>query len=157
MIKRILFVFIAILNLQMYGQKLVYTTNGTVTDSNANVISPAQVEILLKDNETLLRSYIAAKSKQSVGNIMLYGGLGIVATDVIVGAVSDTTYPTFFTFIGGITTLIAIPVKMGFQNKIKNVVSEYNTKNGFTYNKKTDSKFEMISTNNGIGMRLTFN
>jgi hypothetical protein len=157
MIKRILFVFIAILNLQMSGQKLVYTSNGTVTDSNANVISPAQVEVLLKDNETLLRSYIAAKSKQSVGNIMLYGGLGIITTDVIVGAVSDTVYPTFFTFIGGITTLIAIPVKMGFQKKIKNVVSEYNTKNGFTYNQKTDSKFEMISTNNGIGMRLTFN
>lgn len=157
MIKRILFIVIAFTNIQMFGQKLLYTSNGKITDADAKAISQAQIQVLLKDNETLLRSYIAAKSKQSVGNIMLYGGLGIVATDVIVGAVSDTVYPTFFTFIGGITTLIAIPVKMGFQKKIKNVVSEYNTKNGFTFNHKTDSKFEMISTNNGIGMRLTFN
>jgi hypothetical protein len=106
MIKGILFILIAITNLQMFGQKLVYTSNGKITDANANAISQAQVQLLLKDNETLLRSYVAAKSKQSVGNIMLYSGLGIVATDVIVGAVSDTTYPTFFTFIGGITTFL---------------------------------------------------
>ncbi len=159
MSKHILFVFIAIINLQMYGQKLVYTANGAITYSNGTNLSKTQVETILKDNQVLLRNYVAGKSKQSVGNIMFYGGLTILATDFSIGYFGPKVinYPTFLTIVGITTTLIAIPVKMGFQKKIKNVVAEYNTQNGFTYHQKKDSKLEMITTNNGIGMRLTFN
>ncbi len=157
MIKRILIVFSLFLCLQSFGQKLTYSGNGNIIDSNSVKLSPEQVETLLKDNEDLFRSYVAARSKKSVGNIMLYGGLGLIATDLLIGATADKEYPTFFTIIGGITTLIAIPVKMGFSKKINNVVNDYNTKNGFTYNDNTNSKFEVITNNYGLGMRLIFN
>jgi hypothetical protein len=156
MIKRILFVLALIFSLQSFSQKLIYTNNGNILDSNSVKLSPEQVETLLKDNEDLFRSYVAARSKKSVGNIMLIAGLGLIATDLAIGASKNAEYPTFFTIIGGITTLIAIPVKMGFSKKIKNVVNDYNTKNGFTYN-NTNSKFEVITNNFGLGMRLTFN
>jgi hypothetical protein len=156
MIKRILFIFYLILSLQSFGQKLIYSGNGNILDANSTQLSPEQVETLLKDNDELLRSYVAGRSKKSVGNIMLYSGLAMMATDVVVGASKDSNYPTFFTIIGGITTLIAIPVKMGFSKKIKNVVNEYNAKNGFTYS-NPNSKFDIISGNYGLGIRLTLN
>jgi hypothetical protein len=156
MIKRILFIFSLILSLQSFGQKLIYSGNGNILDANSTQLSPEQVEVLLKDNEDLFRSYIAGRSKKSVGNIMFYSGLALMATDVVVGASKDSNYPTFFTIIGGITTLIAIPVKMGFSKKIKNVVNDYNTKNGYTYT-NPNSKLDIISSNYGLGVRLTFN
>jgi hypothetical protein len=157
MIKRILFLFSLILSLQSFGQKLIYSGNGNILDSNNTKLSPKQVEILLNDNEDLFRSYVAGRSKQTVGNIMLYSGLAMVATDVIIGASKDSEYPTFFTIVGGITTLIGIPVKMGFSKKIKNVINDYNAKNGFTYIDKTDPKLEVITNNYGLGMRFSFN
>ena len=157
MINRILLVFILFLGLQTFGQKITYMGNGNISDSNSVKITPEQVEALLKSNDDLLRSYVGARSKKSVGNIMLYGGLALMATDVVVGATKDNNYPTFFTIIGGITTLIGIPVKMGFSKKIKNVVNEYNSKNGYTYNYENDPKLEVITNNYGLGMRLSFN
>jgi hypothetical protein len=157
MFNRILIFLFFISTTITFAQKLNYAGNGNILDSNSNKLTPEQVEILLKDNDDLLRSYVAGRSKKSVGNIMLYGGLGLIATDLLIGATADKEYPTFFTIIGGITTLIAIPVKMGYSKKIKNVINDYNAKNGFTYKSTSDAKLDFISNNAGLGMRLTFN
>ncbi len=94
----------------------------------------------------------------------MIGGLGLLATDVLVELFSpvDTnennevkkTYPSTLTYIGAAAVVISIPVKIGFSKKIKNVVEEYNT------NKQPTGslhKMEFISNNNGIGLRLTLN
>ena len=148
------FLFIAGLS---FGQKIIYNGNGNIIDSQLNQLKPAEVEALLKDNDVLLRSYIAGRSKKSVGNVMLYGGLGLIATDLAIGVFSDTEYPTFFTIVGGITTLIAIPVKLGYQKKIKNVVNDYNATIGFSEPRKIDPQFHIIPSTTGLCMRLTFN
>ena len=157
MINRILLVFILFLGLQTFGQKITYLGNGNISDSNSVKITPEQVEALLKDNDDLLRSYVGARSKKSVGNIMLYGGLAMVATDLAIMSNQETKAFSLLTLLGGITTLIGIPVKMGFSKKIKNVVNEYNSKNGYTYNYENDPKLEVITNNFGLGMRLSFN
>jgi hypothetical protein len=140
-----------------FCQKIIYSGNGNIIDGQSNKLKPAEVEALLKDNEVLLRSYIAGRSKKSVGNVMLYGGLGLIVTDLAIGAFSDTEYPTFFTIVGGITTLIAIPVKLGYQKKIKNVVDEYNASIGFSEPRKIDPQLHIVPSTNGLCMRLTFN
>ncbi len=157
MVKHILFIFTLIFCLQSFSQKLIYSGNGTILNSNSTKLSPVEVEMLLKDNDDLLRSYTAGRSKKTVGNVMLYGGLAMIVGDLGVGVFSDTAYPTFLTIFGTITTLIAIPVKIGFSKKIKNVVNDYNTQNGFTSFEKTNSKLEVVNNNNGLGMRITFN
>lgn len=155
--KQIFIILFFLIGIPSFGQKLTYAGNGNILDANNSKLSPVQVETLLKDNEELFRSYVAGRSKKSIGNIMLYTGLALIGTDLVIGASKDVEYPTFFSIVGGITTLISIPVKMGYSKKIKNVVNEYNAKNGFTFINKIDPKLEMITNNLGLGMRLTFN
>ena len=153
--------------LQSYSQKLVYKSNGTILNSENQQISPDQVRELLKDNEKLLADYNAGRSKKTVGNILLIGGSVIFIGDLIVGATTDgnttvtgnsiqteSNYPSALTFVGLAAIAVAIPVKIGFSKKIKNVVTEYNNQYGTGYN---NPKLDLITNSNGIGLRFTLN
>lgn len=169
--KPLFFLFILFCSLQMYSQKLVYKSNGTILNSENQKISPDQVRELLKDNQKLLADYNAGRTKKTTGNILLIGGLGLLTADLIHGATAsgmtavptgggyynlqtEKTYPTALTFLGVAATLIAIPVKIGFSKKIKNVVTEFNNQNATGYNKP---KLDLITNSNGIGLRFTLN
>ncbi|HRA72135.1 MAG TPA: hypothetical protein PLB11_04850 [Flavobacterium sp.] len=67
---------------------------------------------------------------------------------------SDKSIPKIIAFVGLAELLIAIPVKIGFSKKIKNVVTEYNNQNATAYNKP---KLDLITNSNGIGLRFTLN
>ena len=140
--------------LQSHAQKLVYKSNGTILNSENQQISPDQVRELLKDNEKLLADYNAGRSKKMVGNVLLIGGLGLVVTDVLIGANADVQFPSALTFVGLAAVVIAIPVKIGFSKRIKNVVSEYNNQFATGYN---NPKLDLITNSNGIGLRFTLN
>jgi hypothetical protein len=172
MIKPLFFLLLFFCILQSYSQKLVYKSNGNIRDSENNKISPDQVRELLKNNEKLLADYNAGRSKKTVGNILLIGGFGFLTADLIQGLTTDKTtvvpgnyysiqgvqsennYPSALTYIGIAAIIIAIPVKIGFSKKIKNVVTEYNNQNATGYNKQ---KLDLITNSNGIGLRLTLN
>jgi hypothetical protein len=62
-------------SLQSYSQKLIYKSNGNITDTENNKILPDQVRELLKDNEKLLADYNVGRKKKTVGNVLLIGGL----------------------------------------------------------------------------------
>jgi hypothetical protein len=148
----------------------VYKSNGNILNSENQKISPDQVRELLKDNEKLLTDYNVGRSKKTVGNVLIIGGFGLLATDVLIGATSDgnTTvtgnsiqternYPSALTYIGVAALIIAIPVKIGFSKKIKNVVTEYNNQMTTGYNEFKKTKLDLITNSNGIGLRFTIN
>ena len=66
-------------------------------------------------------------------------------------------YPSLMTYIGIAAVIVAIPVKIGFSNKIKNVVTDYNNQNATGYEQFNDPRLDLITNSNGIGLRLTLN
>ncbi|HQZ26349.1 MAG TPA: hypothetical protein PLD18_13710 [Flavobacterium sp.] len=154
--------------LQSHSQKLVYKSNGTILNSENQQISPDQVRELLKNNQELLADYNAGRFKKTIGNILLVSGPVFLVvgtfTYVISGfesgmngeyvKESDKSIPKIIAFVGLAELLIAIPVKIGFSKKIKNVVTEYNNQNATAYNKP---KLDLITNSNGIGLRFTLN
>ena len=167
MIKQLFVLLFFCCILQSHSQKLVYKSNGTILDSENQQISPDQVRELLKNNQKLVADYNAGRSKKTVGNILLIGGSAMVIGDLIVGATTDgnttvtgnsiqteSNYPSALTFVGLAAIAVAIPVKIGFSKKIKNVVTEYNNQSATGYN---NPKLDLITNSNGIGLRFTLN
>ena len=175
MIKRILFFIILLFCLQSNSQNLVYKSNGNIRDSENNKISTDKVRALLVSNEKLLADYNEGRSKKTAGNILLIGGIGLLTADLIQGvtasgvsakpigggqyAIQDekNNYPSVLTYLGVAAIVIAIPVKIGFSKKIKNVVSDYNNQNSVGFNPSNYQKIELITNSNGLGLRLTLN
>ena len=161
--------------LQSHSQKLVYKSNGNILDSESQKISPNQVRELLKDNQQLLASYNDGRSKKTLGNILIISGLGFLTADLIQGVTASgisatpigggqyalqdekNNYPSLMTYIGIAAVIIAIPVKIGFSNKIKNVVTDYNNQNATGYKQFNEPRLDLITNSNGIGLRLTLN
>ena len=173
MIKRVIFFVLVLFSIQSYSQKLVYKSNGNVRDSENNKISPDKVRELLANNEKLLADYDAGRSKKTAGNILLIGGIGLLIADLIHGVTASgisatpigggqyalqdekNNYPSALTYIGVVAVVIAIPVKIGFSKKIRNVVSDYNNQKSVGFNEFKYQKIEFISNSNGLGLRLT--
>ena len=173
MIKRVIFFILVLFSIQSYSQKLVYKSNGNVRDSENNKISPDKVRELLANNEKLLADYDAGRPKKTAGNILLIGGIGLLIADLIHGVTASgisatpigggqyalqdekNNYPSALTYIGVVAVVIAIPVKIGFSKKIRNVVSDYNNQKSVGFNEFKYQKIEFISNSNGLGLRLT--
>ncbi len=174
MIKPLFFLLLFFCSLQSFSQKLVYKSNGNIRDSENNKISPDQVRKSLANNEKLLADYNEGRTKKTIGNILLIGGFGFLTADLIQGSTAsgitavptgggnyaiqtEKTYPTVLTYLGVVAVIIAIPVKIGFSKKIRNVVTEYNNQMATGYNQFNKQKLDLITNSNGIGLRLTLN
>ncbi|WP_338644767.1 hypothetical protein V5J73_07900 [Flavobacterium sp. KS-LB2] len=175
MIKPLFFILLFFCSLQSHSQKLVYKSNGTILDSESQKISPNQVRELLKDNQQLLQDYNDGRSKKTLGNILLIGGLGFLTADLVQGVTASgisatpigggqytlqdekNNYPSLMTYIGIAAVIVAIPIKIGFSNKIKNVVTDYNNQNATGYEQFNDPRLDLITNSNGIGLRVTLN
>ena len=130
--------------------------NGNVLDSNNKKLSNAEVIKLLEPHTELLASYNQAKSKSTVGGLLLGFGLGLTAADLVTGLTKDIKYPTALTYVGLAATIISIPVLSGRSKKIQSAVDGYN--NSLEPNKVGFSidKINIITNQNGIGMQLSF-
>ena len=165
MIKSIFCIFIFISSSKLYCQNLVYKSNGNVRDTENNKISPDKVRALLASNQKLLAGYSAGRSKKTLGNILIIGGLSCIAGDLIreaftpvdINNLDKKTYPSALTYLGAAAVLIAIPVKIGFAKKIKSSVDEYNKLQSERTTKVSDKQFEFIANNAGLGVRITIN
>ena len=164
MIKQLFVLLFFFCLLQSHSQKLVYKSNGTILNSENQQISPDQVRELLKNNQKLLADYNAGRSKKTVGNVLLYGGMGLFLINTYYQTLSsnsnynDNNYengnPFVLSIVGLASMAVAIPVKIGFSKRIKNVVTEYNNQSATGYN---NSKLDLITNSNGIGLRFTLN
>ena len=164
MIKPIFFLLLFFFSLQAYSQKLVYKSNGNITDSENQKISPDQVRELLKENEKLLADYNIGRKKKTVGNILIIGGSALIGTTLTAAVIdlseetqlrnSTKNYVQALYIVGLASVLVAVPVKIGFSKKIKNVVREYNNQSAIGY---SNPKLDLITNSNGIGLRLKLN
>lgn len=171
MIKQLFILLFFVCSLQTFSQKLVYSSNGNILNSENQKISPDQVRELLINNQKLLADYNAGRTKKTFGNVLIIGGSVLIIADLMIGLTtngnqtvsgngtyysvqSEKNYPTALTYIGLASLVIAIPVKIGFSNKIEKVVTDYNNQLTTGYNKP---KLDLITNSNGIGFRLTLN
>lgn len=160
MIKTIFILFLFFCSLQSFSQNLIYKSNGNILNSENQKISPDQVRELLKNNQQLLADYDAGRTKKTVGNVLLIGGPALIIADLMTSLYgrydfqngSKKGFPTALTYVGVAALIIAIPVKIGFSKKIKNVVTDYNHLQTTGYN---NPKLDLITNSNGIGLRLT--
>lgn len=155
--KHLFFLLAFVCSTFLYSQKLVYKSNGTILNSENQKITPNQVRELLKDNEKLLADYNEGRSKKTTGNIMLIGGFGFLASDLLIGANADVEFPSKLTYIGIASLVFAIPVKIGFSKKIKTVVTQYNNQKATTHIDYSKQNIDFITNSNGVGFRLKFN
>ena len=180
MIKYLFILLFLVCGLQSFSQKLIYKSNGTILNSENQKITSNQVRELLANNEQLLADYNAGRSKKTAGNILLYGGIGFVTSDIIrriftydkyefktyqgdfypiveTKLVKEAKFPSALGYIGFTLIAVALPIKIGFSKKIKNVVTDYNNQKA-TGNVNFESfNLNLITNSNGIGFRLTFN
>lgn len=111
----------------------------------------------LASNLEALNLYKKSRTKESVGGLLLGGGIGLIVGDVVKGLVSDTEYPSGFTYVGAGLMGISIPVLIGRTRMRDKSIELYNEsvkenspKLGYNFDMK------IITNTNGIGFNITF-
>ncbi len=161
--KYIFFIFITLLFFNANGQQLVYKSGSKIYNSENKKLSPDEVRGILKVDKNSLGLYNSGRNKKTMGNILLIGGLGFMAADLLNGAMNTTAtdthpYPSALTFIGAAAIVASIPVKIGYSKKVQQAVDDFNKLHS---DKKTigisNGKLEFVAKGNGLGLRLTLN
>ncbi|MFH7016075.1 hypothetical protein [Flavobacterium sp. FlaQc-47] len=158
-----------LLTIAGYSQQLTYKSGGTVYNSDDKKIPSNEVRQLLANNPEALALYNSGRSKKTFGNVFLYGGIGLVATNLIIGLTTDNTtysgnsyYPSAQSektnmtaaIIGGVLIIASIPIKIGYSKKVKSAIEKYNAGLADTY--KPAPKTTLIASSNQIGVRIEF-
>lgn len=150
------FLIIAILGFTMsFAQKLEYT-NGKIFQDGEQ-LSSFETKNLMKTDLKALHLFKKAKSKESIGGLLLGLGIGGTVADLVMGLTSDVKYPTGVTYAGVGLMAISIPVLSGRKKLIQESVDMYNS--GLKDQKKTlGDNFELniVNNTNGVGLRITF-
>lgn len=151
-----------------YSQgKLTYGSGGTVYNAENQKVNTNLVRALMDENPEALKLYNAGRNKKTWGNILFYGGLGLVATNLLIEANTDNNYSSgsynpnpakksnmTAAIIGGAMIVASIPIKIGYPKKIKAALEKYNA--GLADNYKLEPKTTLIASANQIGLRIEF-
>jgi hypothetical protein len=168
--KRNLIVLFLMLTIAGYSQQLTYKSGGRVYNSENKKVSSNEVRLLLADNPEALKLYNSGRTKKTFGNVFFYGGLGLVAANVITGMNSDNTSATYSgngyvsvksertnmsaAIIGGALIIASIPIKIGYPKRIKSAIEKHNSGLAETY--KPAPRTTLIASTNQIGFRIEF-
>jgi hypothetical protein len=157
---------------------LTYKGNGRIFNSSQQKLTSEEVRSLFASNPQALNLYNAGKTKQTVGNILMWTGGITVIGKFISNATASKTAESHFAFydyngnpvyystrktptntlfaVGTAMVLIALPIKIGFLKKINRAVSLVNED---LKNPKTSFNIEstsFVSNSNGFGISITF-
>jgi hypothetical protein len=172
--KRITLIFTVLIPLITFSQQLHYGSGGTVYNLENKKITSEEVRELLSKNTQALELYNQGRNKKTWGNVLFYGGLGLIATNAIVAMNTDNTTVSSYNssnpysspsvqsersnmtpaIIGGVLLVASIPIKIGYPKKIKNAIDIYN--HGITDNYRASQKLSFICSNNQLGFRFEF-
>ncbi|OXB22495.1 MULTISPECIES: hypothetical protein [Flavobacterium] len=170
--KSIITTLFLVLSVSVFSQQLSYRSGGVVyNDAENKKLSSNVVRAYLDTNAEALALYNAGRNKKTWGNVLFYGGSGLVVANLIVGLTQDNTTvsyasngygptvksePTSFTaaIIGGAMIIASIPIKMGYTRKIKSAIAKYNE--GLVENYKPGTKTTLVASGNQIGVRIEF-
>ncbi len=168
--KKIVAALALILSLTSWSQELIYRGHGVITNQKNTVLTPNLVRITLAKHPDLLYDYNVGQRKLTIGNTLLIAGPVILGVGTMAHVISgfdqgmdpefegkpNSSVPKIIMGAGIAALLIAIPVRIGFSRKIKNVVSEYGERLPSTTQTNVN-KIEIITNTNGVGLRLTLN
>jgi uncharacterized membrane protein len=138
-----------------FAQKLVYKNRGNIEDFNGNNLSSNEVRYLLANNETLLEEYNIGRTKKTVGNVLLVVGATLAYVPTVIQLYNGKPVSIGLFSAGIVSMLVAIPVKIGFTKKIKNVVSEFNNQKSVSDTNFKIQSMDIITNSNGLGFKLT--
>ena len=163
--KKVILLLIVILPLISFSQEtFTFKSGGRVLQDNIK-ISPTAVRDQFNANKQISDLYNAGRTKKTVGNVLLYGGIGtliikhitvINANKVSNGNLYDIKKTSNVLYgVGAGIVLLSIPIKIGFQKKIKKAISLMNDE---VQKPKTAfiEKATFISNSNGFGVSITF-
>ncbi|MHC0439466.1 hypothetical protein [Flavobacterium sp. 3-210] len=151
-----------------YSQgKLTYGSGGTVYNSENQKVNTNLVRALMDENPEALKLYNSGRNKKTWGNVLFYGGVGLVATNLLIAANTDPNSSSggynpnpseksnmTAAIIGGALIVASIPIKIGYPKKIKAALEKYNA--GLADNYKLEPKTTLITSTNQIGLRIEF-
>lgn len=117
-----------------------------------------------------LEMYRKGRTKKTVGNLFLWGGIVTGFTKLIVdsqtpikvdsfnfngSSLSEKESSNVLYYVSGAMILIAVPIKIGFQKKIKQSVEMMHSK-VVNSDKTTIESSTIIANSNGLGIQVTF-
>jgi hypothetical protein len=154
-----------------FSQQLLYGSGGTVYNYNNVKMDPDEVRQLLANDSKALELYNSGRSKKTWGNVLFYGGLALVTTNLVVAMNTDNTTASYpgngsvpslqsdrsnmtAAIIGGVMVLASVPIKIGYPKKIKSALGLYNKNVSDTYNPQP--KTTLLASGNQIGFKIEF-
>ena len=141
------------ISIHSFSQELTTNSYGSVLNQDKTIIKPDEVKKLLANYPDQLNEYSLGHKKRKLGNVFIYSGVGLIFTDLIISLGKDKSFPKALSAVGFGAIAVGVPIKLGYSKKIKNAIDGYNSNKKVGYNQK----LEIIGTNNGLGLKLSFN
>lgn len=170
--KKLCTTFFLMVSLVSFSQQLTYKSGGAVYSAENKKLSTAEVRNLLSNNKEALLLYNLGRNKKTWGNVLFYGGLGLITTNVVVGMTTDNTSVSSYNssygspsissertdmtaaIVGGALLVASIPIKIGYSKKIKTAITKYN--DGLAENHIPSTKITLIASANQLGFKVEF-
>lgn len=138
-----------------FAQKLEY--NDGKIYQNGEQLSSFETKKVLASDLKALRLFKNAKTKESLGGLILGLGIGGTVADLVMGLTSDVKYPTGITYAGIGLMAVSIPILSGRKKMVEKSIDTYNS--GLQEQQKTlGDNFELniVNNSNGVGLRINF-
>jgi hypothetical protein len=137
-----------------FAQQLTYKSGGNIVNAQHEKLMPSEIRALWASNAELLSLYNQGRNKKTIGSVLFYGGIGLLAGDIIKGLTADVDYPTALSYVGVGALIVHIPVKIGYPKKIKKAITIHNQIQIDTIESKLEAT--IITNQNGIRFKITF-
>jgi hypothetical protein len=123
---------------------------------NGVQIPSYQMKKVFAPNLHSVKLYKEAKSKESIGGLVLGVGITMSVVDLAIGLFSDLKYPSALTYVGLGAVVVSIPILSGRKAKIEEAVKSYN--DGLKNTSSAESNFDLnaVANQNGIGIQIKF-
>ncbi|HNP34140.1 MAG TPA: hypothetical protein PKN96_12675 [Flavobacterium sp.] len=115
-----------------------------------------QMKKILAPNLHAVKLYREAKSKESLGGLLLGLGITACAVDLAVGLFSDVKYPTAITYAGLGVVVVSIPILSGRRAKMEAAIKSYNDGLKSTTSIETNFDMNAVANQNGVGIQIKF-
>jgi hypothetical protein len=170
--KNLIIILLLFTSVSFSQEIYTFKSGGRVFENNERLNS-IEVNKKFSAQPEIIKLYNNGRNRKTFGNILLWGGIGTAIGKFLYEAATPTkktetqtafgpsvefeySKNTLF-YVGGAFVLIAIPIKIGFQKKIKKSIILMNEE--VKLQKQTaEINFEtnIIANANGVGFKLTF-
>ena len=152
--KKIVQLVVLLVCLQSFSQEIILE-KGKYFVGGKQISTRETKQLLLTDYKATWL-FQKAKSKESIGGLLLGLGVALTVSDIAVGISSDVKYPSVLTYAGAAVAAISIPILSGRSKKIKEAIDSYNQSLKEIGSNNYDFKYQIVADQNGIGIQLKF-